>query len=438
MISVIVPAFNTEKYLVKCVESILKQDYKIVEIILIDDSSTDSTGKLCDNLSYRYENVSVIHQKKLGPYLARAAGIKKAKGEYITFVDSDDWIENDFLTQYVDELSMNDKDVDIIVGGYIRDKGDENYEVPFKKSGSFYISGDKAIVELMQRKYFDWSVYAKLYNRRVFDKMKESSEIPQLYGDDIFFVWEAFRAAKRIYFTPVYKYHYCVRSGSLMTQEFSVRRLEDIDTRLKIIAKESETGCGNNVLQSIAECLLKDGRNYLHTMAKEYDKYSNEIRIYAKKIYECFMNYDCNLEGKYYAELKSLMNYSSEDYHSRREMINNRIKVELKRIQSRCKKIFIYGTGVISSEVACIMLRENVSWEGYIVTDLNLYDEHIRNFDIRKYKLNSINDFLSNEFDINTGIILAMNEKNTLEVMKLLKHVNVNQILNLGEYSLHY
>ena len=94
LISVIVPVYNAERFLKKCVESLLNQTYRNIEIILVNDGSTDSSGLICDELCKRDCRINVIHQKNLGVSATRNNGIRCAKGTYIGFVDSDDYIEN--------------------------------------------------------------------------------------------------------------------------------------------------------------------------------------------------------------------------------------------------------------------------------------------------------------------------------------------------------
>ena len=92
MISVIVPVYGVEKYLSKCIESLVKQTFKDIEVILVDDGSPDSCGKICDMYAEKYEQLVIIHQVNQGVSVARNAGLKIAKGEYIGFVDPDDWV----------------------------------------------------------------------------------------------------------------------------------------------------------------------------------------------------------------------------------------------------------------------------------------------------------------------------------------------------------
>lgn len=105
MISVIVPVYNTEKYIKSCIDSILSQTVSNFELILIDDGSTDNSGEICDEYSERNANVFTLHQKNKGVSAARNRGIKKAMGDYIVFVDSDDWVEPDYLEVLLENMT---------------------------------------------------------------------------------------------------------------------------------------------------------------------------------------------------------------------------------------------------------------------------------------------------------------------------------------------
>lgn len=116
MISVIVPVYGVEKYLPKCIESLVKQTFKDIEIVLIDDGSPDSCGKICDEYAENYEQLVVIHQVNQGVSAARNAGLKIAKGEYIGFVDPDDWIAPEMYESM--HSAMKETNADLCICGY--------------------------------------------------------------------------------------------------------------------------------------------------------------------------------------------------------------------------------------------------------------------------------------------------------------------------------
>lgn len=119
LISIIIPVYNSEKYLNQCIESVINQTYKNLEIILIDDGSTDSSGKICDDFAKKDKRVIVLHKKNEGVSSARNTGLKIATGEWISFVDSDDWIDSEFCSILYNEAESDNK-IDIVCSGYNR------------------------------------------------------------------------------------------------------------------------------------------------------------------------------------------------------------------------------------------------------------------------------------------------------------------------------
>lgn len=128
MISIIVPVYNVEKYLNQCVDSLLAQTYKDFEIILVDDGSTDSSGVVCDNYEKNNPNIRVIHKENQGLGLARNTGLQHASGEYVTFIDSDDYANEHLLEDLY--KGIIEEDVDVCIGGFkkITDSGNVLYE----------------------------------------------------------------------------------------------------------------------------------------------------------------------------------------------------------------------------------------------------------------------------------------------------------------------
>lgn len=118
LISVIVPVYNVEKYIDKCINSIINQTYKNLEIILVDDGSPDNCGNICDEYSKKDNRIIVIHKENGGVSSARNIGIKNAKGKWITFVDSDDWIENDYVEK-LSKIGIQNK-AEVVLCGYNR------------------------------------------------------------------------------------------------------------------------------------------------------------------------------------------------------------------------------------------------------------------------------------------------------------------------------
>ncbi|WP_270749107.1 glycosyltransferase family 2 protein [Lactobacillus amylovorus] len=119
LISVVVPVYNTEKYLKRCLLSLVDQTYKKIQIIVVDDGSTDNSGKICDSFAKNNSHIQVIHKVNGGLSSARNCGLQYCRGDYVTFLDSDDWFSNDYIEKCVCEL--NKEHVDLLLTPYIRE-----------------------------------------------------------------------------------------------------------------------------------------------------------------------------------------------------------------------------------------------------------------------------------------------------------------------------
>lgn len=152
MISIIVPVYKVERFLSKCVESLLAQTYRDIEIILIDDGSPDGCPAICDEFAARDSRVKVIHQKNQGVSVARNNGLKAAQGEYIGFCDSDDFVAPQMFEHLLDAMITNKTDLSVCGYEYVDDDGHVNRPYPFmQKSGSIEIASQEA----MFSRYFD-------------------------------------------------------------------------------------------------------------------------------------------------------------------------------------------------------------------------------------------------------------------------------------------
>ena len=176
LISVIIPVYNVELYLRRCVDSVINQTYKLLEIILVDDGSTDSSGKICEEYSKTDNRIKVIHKTNGGLSDARNAGIEICKGDYITFVDSDDWIDPDLVKHLYDIIVKFNADISIgmykkVYDNFINDKCiKEFYNV-------YEYAGTKALEELYVHRSFGVHACGKLYKRNLFDTLSERQNI---------------------------------------------------------------------------------------------------------------------------------------------------------------------------------------------------------------------------------------------------------------------
>lgn len=166
LISVIVPVYNVEKYICKCLESIIDQTYKNIEIILVDDGSTDNSGSICDEYSYRNSKIKVIHKQNGGLSSARNEGLKSANGDFVTFIDSDDWV----VTSYLEEMLLCQQKYDADIVQCNRWFEDERC----KKTEKVYLWNNIDAVNALWGEYYIPTVNStcKLIRRTLFDNLR--------------------------------------------------------------------------------------------------------------------------------------------------------------------------------------------------------------------------------------------------------------------------
>lgn len=165
-ISVIIPVYNVEKYLKRCLDSVISQKYKNLEIILIDDGSTDNSGKICDEYAQKDKRIIVIHKENGGLSDARNKGLEVCTGDYISFVDSDDWIEEDFFEYVVN----NAKDNDLLIFDYYISNGKNSKWIKYKNS-EFELTKEKCLIELTKAKIQSYA-WNKVYKINLFNDIR--------------------------------------------------------------------------------------------------------------------------------------------------------------------------------------------------------------------------------------------------------------------------
>jgi glycosyltransferase involved in cell wall biosynthesis len=225
-VSIIVPIYNEEKNLKKCIESLINQTYKNLEIILINDGSTDNSKKVID--SYKDKRIVAIHKKNTGIGDTRNTGIAKSTGDYIMFVDSDDYIE----LNYVEVLlkSLNENKADLAISNYYLDTPSKTYEIDLKNLKTTSIKEDEDL--LCKINLSPWN---KLYKKDLLTNNNNKFPYKVKY-EDVPFVVEAVIKASKISFVPNYLYHYVIKkSGETITRD---ERIFDIITICAIVEKK--------------------------------------------------------------------------------------------------------------------------------------------------------------------------------------------------------
>lgn len=288
MISIIVPVYKVEPYLHQCVDSILAQTYRDIEVLLIDDGSPDRCGEICDEYAEKDSRVRVFHTENRGLSVARNLGLREAKGEYIGFVDSDDWIEPDMYEVLL--RRMQETGADIGVCGYWEEN--DSTSTPSRISDAIF-EGTDSLKALLDRKISNHA-WNKLYRRTVF----ESVSFPEgCNHEDIATMHRLLNEARIVVVIPDPKCHYRQRSDSI-TKTHSAKNLiayadAYMDRYSFLKVKQPSVFSENNdeIMYATAVGISRLWRWWhgcLKDEKREYEKRITELNTFSKTTYPLF------------------------------------------------------------------------------------------------------------------------------------------------------
>lgn len=223
--SIIIPVFNVEKELRRCLDSVLNQSFKDFEVIVVDDGSTDGSGYICDEYEKIDKRIKVVHQQNGGLASARNTGLDIAAGEYFVFLDSDDYIENDFCKRLENTIMICDSDV--IAIKMVFENGNRKRDTQIKDILSNYSYNNRDfLISVIRNSDFYAEACANVYKATFWRNNHFSFMI--IYHEDLELTLKVFLAAKTIAYCPEAKYHAVARNGSIMHDETkSINRYND-------------------------------------------------------------------------------------------------------------------------------------------------------------------------------------------------------------------
>lgn len=292
LISVIVPIYNVEKYLQRCVESILSQSYSNIEILLVDDGSTDDSGLMCDQYVKQDSRVRVLHKKNGGLSDARNAGLAEAQGRYVCFFDSDDWVESDILEKAY--RAMNQANVEVVIWGFYKEFVEEDEKV-FKQErvsintkkcskteGDYQTFASDTALSLVG---YAWN---KLYDRKLLSRVGLSFEKGVSLVEDILFNGPVLSEAKGIQFIDEMGNHYIQRKretlGSRFYPDYYELKIQACQARESLLCAY---GAG---VETARKCLLESYfaaiKSSCRMVCQCHSMTSRERRTYMKEVCE--------------------------------------------------------------------------------------------------------------------------------------------------------
>lgn len=230
LITIIVPVYNVEEYLDRCIDSVMNQTYQNIEIILVDDGSVDRSGAICDSYAKKDSRITVIHKENGGLSDARNEALNIAKGEYFAFVDSDDYLADDYVEYLYELLIQNEADISACE---IKKVYSDTEQLDECQENTEVISGRDALeCFLYQRKVVPNAV-CKLYKREIFNEIRYPKG---MHYEDLATIYKVLGKCDRFVMGKKQKYYYYQRANSIMNDDFNEKKMHRIQ-----IANEMKT-----------------------------------------------------------------------------------------------------------------------------------------------------------------------------------------------------
>ncbi|GFI40945.1 putative glycosyltransferase EpsJ [Thomasclavelia cocleata] len=282
LISVIIPVYNVEKYLHRCVDSVINQTYSNLEIILVDDGSTDTSSQICDEYKNLDERIVVIHKENGGLSDARNVGFDISKGEYILFLDSDDWMEKEAVDLL--KLKMEEYQVDVVQSNFLY-KYEDNHEINGLKilGQDQVLNNFSAMEQLIKNETIKNFAWGKLYKR----KLLEGIKFP--YGklfEDTYWIHQVFARASNILLLDIPLFNYWQRCNSI-SYSFSIKKLDILDGYLerRIFIKDKypklSGALDNGIIRLALSIYLLSIKNYRFN---QHNKIKRKLKKICKQI----------------------------------------------------------------------------------------------------------------------------------------------------------
>ncbi len=275
--SLIVPVYNVENYLDKCLNSIFLNNYKDYEVIIVNDGSTDNSEKIINEYVSKYSNIVYIKQKNKGLSSARNAGVKKAKGDYILFIDSDDYIEKDLLNT----LNKNLTDSPDILRYQLREIYDDR-KVDCNEIGFDSLKGIKAFSKITKYKYIEVAVLY-VYKTSFFKKNKFSFQ-EKIYHEDFALIPIIISKADMVKSINYIGYNYVNRKSSIMNdndEEKIIKKMDDCifayKSAIELLSKVKES---DDVINFYSNSVIEKYNNLPKKYKKKYKSVLKELKVF--------------------------------------------------------------------------------------------------------------------------------------------------------------
>lgn len=217
LVSIIIPIYNTQNYLSRCLDSVINQSYKNLEIILVNDGSTDNSLDICENYAKKDSRIKIINKNNGGLSSARNAGLDICKGKYISFIDSDDWVEEDFIESLLEGIKKENVGISIIGHKKVNEEEISHTNNVDNIPNTLLTSSD-AINLYMNNKLGTTSICNKLFVKKLFDGIRFPLNV---YYEDEHILLDLLLKVKKVYVRNQVKYYYLQREGSIINSNYN-------------------------------------------------------------------------------------------------------------------------------------------------------------------------------------------------------------------------
>ena len=224
LLTVVIPVYNVEKYLKRCIDSILIQEWKNYDILLVDDGSTDNSPQICEDYAKAYDIISVIHKENGGLSEARNTGISNAEGEYVYFLDSDDWIEPNTFSDLAEVIESDQYDIISFNPEFVKSEHDI---IKSDSKRTKRLTGKEALIDMFSYGFITGFATDKIYRKALFTKNTIQFPVGKYY-EDLGTNYKLFLAAKKVYATNQKYYHYLIDNPDAITQSWNEKKLRDM------------------------------------------------------------------------------------------------------------------------------------------------------------------------------------------------------------------
>lgn len=294
LISVVIPVYNVESYLEECLNSVVEQTYSNLQIILVDDGSTDSSGSICDRYASQDSRITVVHQKNQGAGAAKNTGLEEVAGEYLSIIDSDDYLDQNYYKIMLAAITETNADtVQCLFINQFRDKG-FNCDYNFPASHNRLLTTQEYLFEML----YDWK-YAVFWNKLFKTELLYNARFPSGRKiDDEFFTYKLICNSKIIVNINNTLYNYRMRGTSVMTSSANsdegndkllIDRTDSFLERYQYVSKKFKRlepyfymHLSNYIAESLKKAILDETKDYFREYKKQYPQ--RELSLYHKFI----------------------------------------------------------------------------------------------------------------------------------------------------------